>query len=952
MSSLTKHLNLYTFLSLVSGGKNVRRDVAEAAYRDFDNVTGRFDHVDRVLTRRLHDVAKDDEDVLRDLGAKQDEKGWYVPDNVALTDDFTLWGKPVPADVVYKSPRMTSTKDGRVVEGYKLIEDELKGTDSTALPLMYAGLAVLSCVALVLSDWAWWLAAIPAVLMVPYLNAINKSEGVGEGIRAFVIAVVMPLMMLKTGAVNIGPDMLSGGLGGLGKLLGLGGAWILMMGALGGSTTGGFWGWARSAFKWSALMVAVLVGNAILLGVVPGWSLFQGVVAFLIPALYPVIYSERDYVERAEREQYQHKMFNLAEKGSLANAHVSIRMEQAVAAANDETPLLHMGEADGYLTNKGYGFAPDRKQAIAMSLNDLTMHYLVFGATGKGKTASKMRPMAAEIMKLRGTNWQTGMYVDCGKGSLAGDLEGVLDIVVKPNVPFAYYEGLNPTTAGIALNTKTMKDAKGSGKDQIWINGAKMLINHILTLQWALVEHEKEQKALARDHMKQLYSVMSIANARLATAEGADKAELEQQLDELNAHYAEWKESATSERQWYWNVECTERLRQLIDMPRMVDGVMTAGEKMTELLHYLGYGASEERKLSAPRSIHPEIGQGFLLDTSIEYALRAWPMTEDGQRSSFMINAKDVLFPLMRGAKLVDEHGTPWYKLETGVRPEECLYGKNVGVALPRHEHGDAGLLVSSLVKQRIYTGINRRLSMAEADWRAEGQTPVVLLWDEVQDLVSDDDIALLPKARSGWVMAYFATQGFDSLVNAFGSVDAAKLFCNTFQSVDSLESSPETYEYLSNRFGTALMTVFESHALGIDYDGAVRKYLTSPFNNPDHPEYAAMKKLERAGAARFSLPVFKLMGITMGVINTWGMKQGRMSESDVGMGFMADIGGKKEIQPIFKPEEFSALLRGRGKSIAWHQRAGTPRVDLIRFGHLGPDALRKTTIATQQQGA
>ena len=962
---MRKYLSLYSLLSIFEAPTslfnkdkkvNAREEASLEAFKNFDHLTGRYDTVATVPSRILFNVMKEDEETVRALGAVKGEDGrWVVPDNLSPEIFADVWGKPVPKDLVDTAPRMTRTKDGKVIEGYKLIEDEMKGGDSTALPIMYGAMVLIT--ALIYLGAPIFL----GLLAIPYIWAIAQSEGIKEVVRSVLITMVMPLVMGMAIDPSHGSQYTqlvngvsrSGMSGMAGMAIAAVMAILMLTLVLAGTTTGGGWEKFKKGFFLSSGFFALLMGVFVVTHMFPSLARFLPLVIFLLPAMYPMFYSEREYIARSERLVTQGKIFNLATQGQLANAHIDARRRQAENAAKDDTPFIPLGKATGVMTDKEYGFAPDRDTWVGLTALDLTMHYLVFGATGKGKTASKLRPLAAALYKAGINGFKIGIFIDCGKGALPGDLSGIIDIQVKSGVPFAYYQGLDADGAKLALNTKTMKKARDEGKDAIWVNGAKMLMDHILEIQWALVHHEMEQKKLAAEKMHHYFKLSLMAETQLMSAKTeGEKAILQQQITKIQNIYNEWKEVAEGDRQWLWNVECTERLRQYIDMPRKdKDGLWTAGAKMTELLHYLGYNASEKRLRTEPRSIYSVVGKGSILDDSFDYAMKSWPATHEEARSSFQMNAKDILHPLMRGSKLIDANGTRWCKLEEGVQPEMCLYGKVTAVFLPEIEFGDTGLLVSALVKQRIYKGIRRRLGQSEAEWRAEGQTPLALLWDEVQSLVSEDDIKLLPQARSAWVMACFATQGFDSLIDAFGNVNAAELFCNTFQSVDCLQTSQATYDYLTKRFGTALMTVFVEDTRGIDYDGSVSKYLGSPFNDRNHPNQAAIQKIEKHGGARFHLPIQRIQSQMSGFFNPWMDKEARMNEQEVAVGFTANVGGQKEIQPLFKPEEFSARLQGQGVSIAFLQRAGAPRVDVIEFGYMGADELRSTKQQSQQQG-
>lgn len=169
------------------------------------------------------------------------------------------------------------------------------------------------------------------------------------------------------------------------------------------------------------------------------------------------------------------------------------------------------------------------------------------------------------------------------------------------------------------------------------------------------------------------------------------------------------------------------------------------------------------------------------------------------------------------------------------------------------------------------------------------------------------------------------ATQSYDVLVSAFGSKVNADAFLDQFQSWMLLKTSENTFKYMAEKMGVALMTVFKRPVAGLDYKAGVAMIQNATINDPQHPMRSMMMKLKRMGVGRLgTLP--KGEGDAM----FRGQKATGMSGDDLMKTITVPTGGKLEIQPLFRPEEFTELLQGRGKAILMLQRAGVRRVDWV----------------------
>ena len=921
----------------------VRQRFAKEAWDSYDNIVGRFDVSNRVPGRELVNVLVEDVEKLTKLGARYDveAKEWRVPEAISDLTPFKAWWPEVAPDLLDKTPRMLMTKEGRRIEGYVLGEDSYHGSDSTATPIMYAALPVIAALAWCLWPLSHSIAMLSTLLALPFIVALGQGESPVEAIKSTILLLVLPLaasLILGNSAASAGGSQLLAAFSGLGiggKLGGLAVAMlilpviVLIWGLIfeDEATAAGFdtfFERIKDAFKWSAILVAFGVAVSFL----PPYM--APIYCFLMACMYPMVYSEKNYKARNTELKEQGEEYNLGTQGALSNAHVPARESQALNAHKDKSPIINLGKATGHQTAKQFAYAPDAGGEMSLSCLDLTMHMLGFGSTGSGKTSVGARNI---ILQYKQSRWG-GALIRCGKGTLPGELRGIIDIMIEPGMKFALMEGLDAEQLAIALKSVGSKPGKNSS--EIWDNGANTFIDHLTVILEALRDHEIVYKNVAIKKARHIETMLLYQSAELIKQEKRqqDTTALKSVIQSLEKNLKFWTSAYASERKWRWNVESLNRLKVILNSPiETPSKQMIAGKEFQAIAHFLGLDDNPRRAIECPELIHPDIGKGSLLDDSLNYGLKVWPNTGE-QRTSYMTNVDDKLNPLMRGKHLRDENGTAWYLLEKGADVGQALYGKFVGVNLPVNIHGRAALIVQALVRQRIYSGVKKRAEFG-SKWREmlPGQMPLMDMCDECQLIVSEEETAMAPIGRSMSMSMVFFTQGYESLENRLGQVGAAE-FANTFQSIFSLKASIQTFDYLLKRFGTAQMVRFPKATVGLDYSGGIENAIHSPLSDLNHPGRSLMRKLERMGAGR-------LVGMPDDDDNVFHGQQVRSRKaSAITKTIKIPSGGVKEIMPVFLPEEYSALLVPQGRAILWLNRAGAPRVDVAQMNYVPEDAM------------
>ncbi len=962
----------------------VKEEIIVKSHEEYENLVGRFDVTDRVRSREL-DVPEADRDFAKECGAVWDENAqvFKVPDGRS-EDEFQEWWPKVPEDLRDTQSRIITTKLGRRAEGFLQGNDMGQGGDSLATPLMYLAFPVIGVLATFLVSligWAGWAALL---LTIPYFIALKQGEGMKEALKALVLLQWVPMaLQFMVGDSEGGTEvaMQAGGMAVYAQMaktylwwaFGLVGILFVVCfvsaashphrGVIGGTA-------ARfiQAMKWVGLIFATLVVAKVL-----PFGLGEAA-PYVLACMYAMQYAEGNFVQNAARLYLQNNDNNLATQGALINSHVKAREQQAEAALRDKTPLITIGRATGHLSDKGYGYSPDLGTVMMFSWRDCQQGLLVFGAIGSGKSYAALRPIARRFRKaalamacvaseqgdvrerLTRQKLAGGALIADGKdGAIIADLEGLFDIVVKPGMRVGPYEGLAPDQIVRAL--RGASGGRVDEKSKLWTDGGDAFLYHTGIILRALVDHEMAYRSWCSAKLEGLERAQMDAELELVKQRklGEDVAETEALIERIAEQIAIHRIPVSDDRQWQYTPFHHAKLLSIVERVIPASPAPRANAKLMEVVKYLGLEEADTshdeegrlayaaylqqhrlRQETAPQTIHPDLFRPMSqLQSSLEWAFLEIPAMHPEQRQSFTLNSRGLLEKLLRGEKLRDSKtDMPWHSIETGeVDVSDALYGAMVGLFLPPTQFGEAGEMMMRLLKQRVMNGIKARGAFGDK-WREvlPGQTEVMLMMDEAHLLLTADDINLFSVSRSLGLMPVLATQGFESLVNAFGSVNEAELMANTMQSVIALKCSHNTHEYLEKRFGQATLTTFKQRTRGIDYQGGMNNWRHSVLNDPDHAYASAYDKMRMEGAGR--LTASRIDAVTG---RRWRIgSEDTLGQDEIARDIDMPTGGKREVQPLFLQEEYSALLEPRGHAIVALNRAGIKRIDLAE---LLPDA-------------
>jgi hypothetical protein len=951
-------------------GATIRESIIVQSNAQFENLVGRFDLSDRVRSRVL-DVPSEDTQLAAECGAvwNEEQNAFMVPEGMS-EDDFRVWWPKVPEDLRDSQSRITITKNGRRAEGFLQGNDMGQGNDSIATPLMYLAFPVIGALTLFLVSLIGWAGWAFLLTSIPYFIALKQGESMKEALKALVLLQWIPMGMASMSQLSaVGMGGAASGSAGFeaymafltkALMIGFGLVGVIFVVCLVAAASHphrGVIGGTAARFIQAMKWVGVILGALLVSKFLP-WGLGDAA-PFVLACMYAMQFTEGNFVQTGARLCLQNNDNNLGTQGALVTSHVKAREQQAQNALKDTTPLITIGRATGHLTDKGYGYSPDIGTIMKLSLRDLTQGLIVFGMPGSGKSYSILRPVARRyrraveaIARNAGKKGTAGgaLIADGKDGAIISDLEDLFDIVVKPGLAVGPYEGLEPDQI-----VKALRGASGGvvdEKSKLWSDGGDAFLYHTGIILKALVEHEKVYRAwcMAKiDGLEQSHLLLKLEERKLRKL-GQDTTEVEERLAEVAQEMGLYSCVVESDRGWAYTPMHHAKLLSSVERVIPTGTIPKPNPKIMEVIKYLGLeepdismdedgraahaaylAAFRKRQQNEPQTIHPDLKRPMSqLQSSLEWALLEVPAMNAEQRQSFTLNSRGLLEKLLRGEKLRDANDIPWHSIEKGdVDVSKALYGAMVGLFLPPTQYGDAGEMMMRLLKQRVMNGIKARGAHGDK-WRQAlpGQVEVMLMMDEAHLLLTADDTNLFSISRSLGLMPVMATQGFESLEDAFGSRTKAELLANLMQSVSALRCSFNTVEYLIKRFDKAMLTTFKQKTRGIDYKGGLDNYRHSVLNDPNHPHAAVFDKMRLEGAGRLT---------ALRVDPATGRRWRIGAEDVIGQDELArDIdmptGGKREVQPLFAPEEYQALLEPRGHAIVALNRAGHKRIDLAEL--------------------
>jgi len=936
---------------------------------------------------RLGAVPKNDKleaSLVKDYNATQDKDGnWSVPANTPyekLKKLKKLWVK-TPKDLIAAKRPARLTPDKDPITNFVLATDFGKGGDSTAAPLVFASLpvfTVLLLLAMHIGQNTWTglgalLAVGPALGIMMSLMVLEEVYDVAKMIKASILGVVLPLVMLTVGknlsfsAIfhSMSPYQMMAVAAAIIVAVVIGSIMAAMISGGGGNTWNKGLDGCRNMVWW----VVIFGGMDWTIGHLP--AAFHAAIWLIPGCLMAVRHVDAAWRERAETLLYQEaagksirKIQSYNPDGPVLGAY----RNQVIRAAQDTSPVLQFGKSAGVLgMMRRSPFYYAYQQVVALSVNDLSMHFAAFGETGSGKTTSLARPALYKWV----TNECGGAVILCGKGQLAFDLEPLIDIKIIPGVTnWAMIQGVDGVQLGAMYKSykpsgKAVKDSDENGHNQHWTDGANLVMAHAFYLHEQLHRHELVVRAAAR-----VRAAKFDARALALDIQEMDEFDVSEEREKVIETIKDSREIFTVDRMYRWVKGSSgiwrtmQACNEVISQP---NNVRLIGKKLTAMKGFLGIATGQttmsegdlERRLKyTPETIHPEaIRPGSTLLEAIDYITTSYVGLADETRQSFWSNISMMFSPLTStGTRLCNAQGIPWVEIEQGETIGGVLRGQVAGLFLNTDEYGPAALIINQIARGFVYSGLRRR----KDDWYKDpDQKKVMIMIDECHLIIGKAESDLVTTLRSKGGTFFFLTQGVGQLLSTAGfSKDEAYAMLNQFASICALKTDYDTVEYLEQRAPTlqvtgGLQTTIASTGV-IDVETAVADLANSPLEDHTLDQHSHYKRMERAGFGKISVKVDTKDQKTGGVMSQKQLEQSFLPYNQINASITASMVDEnnnpvfEKLQKAVSAEEIlgNLITKGDGSAIWMVTRAGAPRIDFVKLDGMSAEDVRKACAA------
>jgi len=306
-----------------------------------------------------------------------------------------------------------------------------------------------------------------------------------------------------------------------------------------------------------------------------------------------------------------------------------------------------------------------------------------------------------------------------------------------------------------------------------------------------------------------------------------------------------------------------------------------------------------------------------MLEEAVFFFTSEWPALDQRPRSSILAHAMSWITTITAQPDLFG-----WAQTKSDEDSFDLmspLKGGRLGFLIPSHRYGRAGAAVTALLKARLYSGLKAR---AENGLR-EGETPVVFLIDEVQEVATKDDATMLSIGRSLGLAMVGSTQTVEGVSDKLGETAAAKWLAVYGNAIGLTGRSSATDEFMAKRAGS----VWKAAAITVPGMSVKDSIISSVFSG----SVAASRKQETmrefATAAPSPLTPFQEKSRQAAQHKSFVNPDPRYQrEPDEG------LSSSVHPVPIVVAEELPTLLAEPNLALAVTTRARVPRRDVIKL--------------------
>ena len=306
-----------------------------------------------------------------------------------------------------------------------------------------------------------------------------------------------------------------------------------------------------------------------------------------------------------------------------------------------------------------------------------------------------------------------------------------------------------------------------------------------------------------------------------------------------------------------------------------------------------------------------------------EYFTDEWAVMDPKTQSNVAATARAWITTITAHGQLLAWADTKATE-EAGDLVMSPLKGGKIGLLVPAHRFGNAGAVVSALLKARIYAGLKARAELAD---RPAGETDVLFLLDEAQEIATKDDATMLAIGRSLGLGVVAATQTIEGVVAKLGDKTGDK-WLTIFGSAMALAGrSPGTDAFMAHRVGTVWRLAVDS-IKGLPVKAAIAANVATGITAACRNQLSLVEARDIPGAdlaetawTRATQPVTALLK---------SIVQGGTSSA----GFETKLGPR----PVIEPGEMQTLLAEPNSAVVAVTRGRVPRRDVVRLSPIFGD--------------
>jgi len=300
------------------------------------------------------------------------------------------------------------------------------------------------------------------------------------------------------------------------------------------------------------------------------------------------------------------------------------------------------------------------------------------------------------------------------------------------------------------------------------------------------------------------------------------------------------------------------------------------------------------------------------ISAAIQFFREEWPKVEPEVKASILATLRAWITTITSHPDTRAWAETPEGKSEADITA--ALKGGRLGILAPAHRYGQAGPVVVALLKARLFAAIRDRADKG----MGQGETPLVLVMDEAQEITTEEDALILGIARSLRLGIVASTQTVEGIEARLGPGKAAQ-YLTLFGSVMALQNrSARTADAVASRLGASFRPVLES-VPGVP---TVRSAVM------------AQRASGRLAAARSQPSVYatvdfgegRSVGELLAVINPFQLFRRTFS------GEQAHISSRVVAAPLVLADELTELVVEPDTALAILNRGRVPRRDVVKL--------------------